>query len=749
MGIPEHISRVLFFFYRLQRFIEVHGMSMYVVPTKTLKLSMSRADKHKVVGVYEVMDRHFVQLDPEDDTSGASGRFVLGSAIRKRSRQSDGENRKERPPFTIQLAFTGAFYKQGGVSKQKLFACAVITPLQNFDLLAFILTKFLVPPKVPQKEIQADFAELLFCWKQLLMYEAATNFGLVGDPCEHMIEPSGELGVFTLTSLLSAPLRMAEWLQRHHEDVTDIQIIGMPKLSYHNDETMNEYVKYMHESLNEHGKAYANLQCSVGAYNTAGEKDDKSSMEFTLDSPGGWPLKSVLMDGESRHTFIQFGRLPFPLVMRFKIQRLMSSAITFDSFLSNLGKLPKAVEKKARDFLTCEPVFEDEIDNEEPDGDDVDNIPDEDDDHILTEKATATPLLIVERFYSKSAPLKDLQTQGMMLPWFYGMQQKMQSERLRGAITPTAAMDILLKHIQQCLLHHTGGLANGAYRSFHLEQMYELLRRVDETPMKYVRVTDYWNKLRDQKVNQRVRHDPYISMSIMSMLGLVDLNRNWKSSATNLECIMEVLLSSMHFLLGSHSTTYMGYFFGTAMTMNGRGHYDLLIGQTVDMEWRKQNTSGLGFIQERINSLTDLLCIQYGIGTSENRQKVVTNNRFTDVALENQLSAESINGEIVGNPDKELNDQPQLIPESRAVDYTALIKLGFPRDANTNTTVSMSTADPKKTNERVTVFKVRVCVCVVFCLCLASAVTINDGVPETSHAPPNSRNSDQQSTEWG
>jgi hypothetical protein len=184
---------------------------------------------------------------------------------------------------------------------------------------------------------------------------------------------------------------------------------------------------------------------------------------------------------------------------------------------------------------------------------------------------------------------------------------------------------------------------------------------------------------------------------------------------------MEVLLSSMHFLLGSHSTTFMGYFFGTAMTMNGRGHYDLLIGQTVDMEWRKQNTSGLGFIQERINSLTDLLCIQYGIGTSENRQKVVTNNRFTDVALENQLSAESINGEIVGNPDKELNDQPQLIPESRAVDYTALIKLGFPRDANTNTTVSMSTADPKKTNERVTVFKVRVCVCVLFLAFISKA----------------------------
>jgi hypothetical protein len=707
VGIPEHISRVLFFFHRLQRFIELHGISMYVVPTKNLKLSMSRSDKHKVVGVYEVMERHFVPLDPEDDTSGAGGRFVLGSAIRKRSRHSDGENRKERLPFSIRLAFTGAFYKHAGVNKQMLFTTAIVTPLQNFDMLAYIMTKFLVPPKILQKEIQLDYAEILFCWKQILMYEAATNFGLVGDPCEHMIEPSGELGVFTLTSLLSAPLRMAEWLQRHHGDVTDIQIIGMPKLSYHNDEMMNEYVKYMHESLNEQGKAYANLQCSVDAFNTAGEKDEKGSMEFRLDAPGGWPLKSIPLEGDSRHTFIRFGIFPLPLVMRFKIHRLMSNTISFNSFQSNLGKLPKSVEKKARDFLTCEPVFEDENDDDEAENDDMGDIPDDGDDHILTEKATATPLLIIERFYSKGAPLKDLQTQGMMLPWFYGMQQKMQSERVRGLITATAGMDMLHKHIQQCLSHHVGALPNGVYSSFHLEQMFELVRRADETPLKTVRVEDYWKKLRNQRVNQRIRHCPYLSMSVMHWLSFSDINRQWRSSATNLECIIEVLNSSVHYLLDSHSTTYMGGFSGCLQVMNGRGHYLLQTnGQTVDMEWRKQNTSGLGFVQERINSLMDMLCVYYGISRNENRQLFVTNNRFTDVALENQLSAESINGEIVSNPEKELNDQPQLIPESRAANYTSLIKLGFPRDGNDDTTVSTSTADPKKTNERVSVLKV-------------------------------------------
>jgi hypothetical protein len=656
------------------------------------------------VGVYEVVERNLAQMDADEDAEDPSGRFVLGSAIRKRSRQSDGESRRERKPFTVRLAFTGAFYKEAGESKQKVFGAVIVTGLENFDLLAYIMTKFLQQPKSPQKDLQSDYAELMFCWRQILLYESAKNFGLVGDPFDNMIEPSGELGVFTLTSLLSVPLRIAEWLQRNRKDVTDIQIIGMPKLSFRNDETMNEYVKYMHETLNVHGGTYENLQRSVLAFNTAGEKDDKGSMEFRLDAPGGWPLKSAPIEGDSRRTFFRFGIFPFPLVMRFKIYRLFSNILSYDSFLSNIGKLPKAVEKKARDFLTCDALIDEEEGEDENEDDEEFEVPDEDDDHILTEKATATPLLIIERFYSKSAPLKDLQTQGMMLPWFYAMQEKMQSERLQGKISPTAAMDILHKHIEQCLGHHIGVLANGGYRSFHVEQMGDLVRRVHETLLRTVRMEDYVNDMRSRKVPQRIRHDDFLSMLLEYMLAFADINREWVSSATNLECILEVLNSSVHYLLGSHSTTFAN-FFQCVMVMNARGHLNLQDGHNVIMDWRKQNTSGLGFVQERINQLQDIFCILYGITKTENRQKFITNNRFTDVALENQMSAESINGEIVGNPDKELNDQPQLIPESRAASYTALIKLGIRRD-ETDEIVSMSTVDLDKTNKRSVTYKV-------------------------------------------
>ena len=136
VAIPKHIMRVLFFFYRLQRHTNLHGLSNYVVPTPNLRLKVNHKEKHKVDYVYEVVERNLVENELEDDAcAGSSGKFLLGPAMRKRSRQNDGESLKQKEAFTIRVCFTGASFEEEGAAKQTLFCTAEITPLRNFNIL--------------------------------------------------------------------------------------------------------------------------------------------------------------------------------------------------------------------------------------------------------------------------------------------------------------------------------------------------------------------------------------------------------------------------------------------------------------------------------------------------------------------------------------------------------------------------------------------------------------------------------------
>jgi len=668
-------------------------MSMYVVPTPNLRLKVSRHNKH-VEFVYEVVERNVVEphQGDDDDSACSSRHFVLGQAMRKRSRQNDGESFKQRPPFSIRLSFTGAFFKEDGVPKQALFCAAIITPVRNFDMLSYITGSFLVQPKTtPQNSKYNDWNDLTFIWGKLLQFEAAENCGLYGDPCENMIEPGGELGVFTLTSLLTLPLRIADVVRRKFRDVSDIQILGAPKLSYRNDEDMDQYMMYTDEYINEHSRCHEQLMSDIATYNKTGEKE-RAEMEFLVASPGGWPLKSVPIEGDFRRMFVRFGLFPFPIVMNFNVLRFMSEIVNMDSFKMNMGMLPKSVAKKARDFLTCQPVIE-----EEGAPDDFE-IPDEDDDHILTENGVATPLIISERFYSKTSVIgQDLKTEGMMLTWYHAMTQKMQEERRIGRITPLGGMNVVMGHLRQCLENHIGVMASGGYRSHHLEQGMDMVDRVHDTQLNKVRLADYVNQLRKHKVDQRIRHDPYLSTSSAFMLAYCDINRDWVLSSPNLECLMEVQFSALHFLLGSHSS-FVNFFQGV-MIMNARGHLNLQDKEGLMMDWRKPNSSGAGFIQERLNKFAELMGIKFNIMPTGNKMTMPQMNRMTDGALEAATCVQVIGGDVFGNPQPDLNDQPVVMTEARSQSYASWIKVGWKRDGSGHT-VQVTTVDPNKTNQR-------------------------------------------------
>jgi hypothetical protein len=694
VAIPKHILRVLFFFYRLQRFIEQNGVTMFVVPTRNLKLNKSRTDKNKVTGIYEEIERSLVEPEIEqDDFGGSPGEFTLAALMKKRSRQSDGECQRERAALTIRLGFTGAFFKEDGAPKQMLFCCAFITGLRNFALLDYIYEKFLVQPKAPMTDKYNDWNDLVSCWRRILQYEASVNCGLLGDPCEHTTEPSGELGVFTLTSSFSAPLRMADYIQRTFKPATSIQIMGTPKLSYRDDEGMDEYWKYTSEYLNENAKAYSRLQSDISAYNMAGEKEQRD-MEFDTTAPGGWPMKSVQQDDGAWDEYIRFGLPQLPIMMGFKMFSYMAENVSMDTFQINLGGLPKDVMKSARNFLTCKPYFDGE---ECPAGE-----TDSDDDEL---SEMATPYKITEKYYGPTSTAGlEFMTNGMMLPWYHSVVKKMHQMREGDKITPARGMDMLLNHLSQCMQNHSGVMKSGGYRSDHLSVAWKVVEKIHKTNMKNVLLSEYYNKMRDAGVHQQIRHDTYMTMCMVFWRAWTDINRDWKTNVPNLEALIEVVMGSVHYLVGSHDPSFAVFFQGMMM-MNARGHLNVQVQAGITMDWRKPNSSGMGFILERINSMQEIMGMEMGMRDELNKLKFMSNSRATDGSMEDSNCYQLTGGNVTGSPSPVTTDQPQVVPEGRASSYKHFISNGFQRDS-TDGAITMSTADPKKTNNRELLLKV-------------------------------------------
>jgi hypothetical protein len=159
--------------------------------------------------------------------------------------------------------------------------------------------------------------------------------------------------------------------------------------------------------------------------------------------------------------------------------------------------------------------------------------------------------------------VEDFKTVGRMLSWYESMVTDLHSRRAQGTITPTRAMELVWRHLRSCMENHIGMLTSGEYRSDHLEQAYSIVSNLGTSKLSAMPLADYSNTIREIKVDQSIRHDPYLSMCMTFMTSLEDINREFVLNATNLECFLEMLMSSVHYLLGSHNSSFVDFFQGS------------------------------------------------------------------------------------------------------------------------------------------------------------------------------------------
>lgn len=712
ISLPMHIRMVLFFFYRLSSHIQSNGMTGYVIPTDKLDLQKNGLKEKKILGVTEKCKRQVVDdVIVSETTQTSQSKFSMASILKKRQKLNNEESFRTLPPLQVRVGYTGVTFRDDGGDKQELFCVCIVTYPRNFNILGYILDVFLLQPKTTHAGVFEDWNKISHVWNTIWRKEANENCGVMGDPVECINDPGGELGVFTLSCLLSAPLRMADVINRAYKNVNDIKIIGVPDLSYEDDETMEDYCKYMQDYISEQTGYYQQLVNDISVFYKTPESE-RHDLLFPKECSGGIPMKF----DESNGAFLRFGVFKFPIMMWFKFFKYLSLNVDFESFNPNIGKLPALVEKKGRDFLTWDRTV----------GSTDLKIKDE---HVLKNYMKATPLRISDRYYGSSERVAhDIQNNGRLLPSYQSIREYIQWPRDdRGAMSPAMAMKLLERHWYSCFKSHEGMLLSGEYRSDHLEQAYRLVTGMKDTRLGEVDMADYVNGLKAKGLHPSLQQDPFMGTMAAFMTAFLDINRDFALNALNLECLFEIMMSSVHYNIGSHSPTFV-YFFQCVMIMSARGHLNVQQRDAVCMDWRKPNSSGAGTIQDRINKLTGMMGDVFNLQPNFNFQNFDNTSRFTPVGLENSVCVEQVGGNIINLPPTTLLDKPQLMTEVRKLNLDSLIQYGIKRDPNSGIH-SLNTVDPDNSNKREVTVKTKIAE-VQLC-CFASNVIEPGEAPQT------------------
>ena len=740
MNIPHHISDVLYFYYSMLNHIKSTGLTNYAVPvdqdnSQLLKLKRVRNDPKKIMGIHEVVIGENMGFCTSGQESSQDFDYTcIKDSLSRLFSEHDkvsSDHLIERDPFSIRVAYTGAFFKVGGEPttfgdeqttlgnakkkssaevKQELFCVAIVTPVRAFDFISYVRDFLSSPPKNVQQ--RDHWCQLDLCYRRIHMFEVNNNCGLQCDPGDYKDDISGKGGVLSVLSMLRLPMRIAWVIQNmgFEESPYDIEIIGFPRLSFKYDGKMEGYCTFMNTYINNQVEVYDTFQKNIQVYYSSSEVMQNDCPQQNMKSPGGWPLpsddcfllKSIPGIGSERDVeyfeFQRFGLFKFPLVMRFKYQKFIDKP-NRESFVLNLGQEPESVLKKKNDFKTFDYVAG--MRSIMPDA------------TILQSNEEATPLQVLNKYYGPNAkPAEDFKD-SRLIKWYEAMRVHVQSQRVRyvDCISPDDAMVQVRRHVDSCMEQHTCIVRSDGYGSMHFQQCMKVVDNLSKTCLAGDYISSNLRSARSTHAPVGIRHDTYLSTSYAMLHEWVKFNVYACLYSTNSEAALEIMLSSLLWHLGSHSHTMTSFFQG-CLIVGGLGHLQVVIDKVPYVDWRKINSSGAGAIQDRLNKMKEELGRVNKIMKDDNKLIYINPNRNTMAALENECCVITVNtgmSEVKSKPSPAMKDMPLLMLENRG-DYSldTLIRFVFPRDG-VQRNVALTTMDLDKTNDRSVALKEQIC----------------------------------------
>jgi len=632
---------------------------------------------------------------------------------RARSQESRTDFTIKVPPFKIHMGFTGAVYEHDGQRHRKSIAVLLVTCCRNFDMLGYIQDQFLRDKKEDLKKMDPTTQQLKHIWKKMARVVAFDNLcvdeRVVGMPEDYADQPGGVLGCDTLFNMFQIPLQIYGIIQKDLRERArnanpsadlslvcpkNLRIIGLPEMEFRRgDEAFDDYVKYMLMMVDNYVNERAGLAQCIKKYYKPKEKgedkeaaQDDDSVSYNLPCWGGWPL------AYNHAGFSKFGLPPLPLYLEFAPEHRPDYYGGFDTWLASMGGpngIPKLTNTVIRAFLVQDlsvdhaTIFKTL-------------------EHFLQDHRIANPALVLQEYYGEySDPLCGLMTAGYLRSWWSGLQKDIQTQRAQGLVL-SEAISSFNRYIVSSKKHHWSSIVSGCFRSTRIVQTLSILEKLDMVqvakghPTKSIQA--FQKTLCRCMSNERAL-DPYQRANEGFWKCFELLNRSYTMNSSNLEGLIEIMMSQLLWMFGPYNETWAGYFQGIQF-VSGNGHFRLTTKDGTSMDVRKPNSTGMdwtvGRLTELFQSLLDIVGI---VDPKQNQQAPLNCMGWTPASIPNITSAVITEGHVTSLPDPSLGLRSIVATEIRGDSLKALIHT-LPRDFDGQDKISFNTSDPKQTGER-------------------------------------------------
>ena len=340
--------------------------------------------------------------------------------------------------------------------------------------------------------------------------------------------------------------------------------MGLPRLPFKREEITQDFMNYMQTFVNNLSNERAGLMQAIRTYfkkKDKSQKEDEGDNEesgeamvanFDLPCVGAWPLERV--DGQ----YTKFGLPPLPMWLEFKPEFKPEMGTTFDNWLADIGGsngIPELTKTCLRSFLvqdlasTPESIWETW-------------------DHFLRDTRPANPAIVLREYYGdKADPLGSLVTAGHLRAWWMGVRKDIQAQRARGLSVLDASRS-LKRYLLSSSYYHRSSIHAGAFRSQRILQSLFLIEKADyrktclELPTGSKDPTSIraMTALLNNTVSNERRFDPYLRCNEAFFRCFEMLNRDFMMNSSNLEFMIEVMISQLLWMFGPNNETVVGYF---------------------------------------------------------------------------------------------------------------------------------------------------------------------------------------------
>lgn len=629
--IPKNLQEILYFFHMLLG--SVNDLKYYAVPSRNVVLRRSRGDRKVISDI--IWHKPMGERDQFEMVEEASDELDLNQMMCARASGEQMNVTMRIPPLKVRLGFTGALYQHGETDGRKLIAVVVVTWCRNWDMLGYIQDCFLrdPPKKTPNlKQRQQEIRQMRYIWKKMARFVAFDNLGLdetrFGFPEDYSDQPGGKLGVDSLFNMFQIPFQVygiikQELLEKARADnpsatlrdvrLQRLRMVGLPELSFKHDEITGDFMKYMHEYVNNLGNERNGFMQFLKALNKPKKKKDEGQEEeeeeeaasvATLLCPGAWPL--AFQEGTQEYT--KWGMPPLPLWLDFRPETNPDPSATFENWLADVGGpngIPELTKTCLRSFLvqdldaTPEAIFQTW-------------------NHFLRDPRPANPSLVLQEYYGEKAdPLNSLVTAGYLRPWWLGVVKDIQAQRERG-MSVVHASHSLRRYLLSSSYYHSSSIHSGAFRSARIVQALGIVEKMDfkkvcteDSGVEPTCIASFIRFLNKTMSRDRA-FDPYHRANEAFWRCWELLNKDFLMNSSNLEFMHEVMISQLLWMFGPYNETIAAYFQGLHI-ISGNGHFKISTVAGILTDKRKPNSTGMDWTHGRLTELYQMLLDRVGI----------------------------------------------------------------------------------------------------------------------------------------